>query len=76
VAIAAAQQVFQKASVTFLGPGTKNTPKTQPAQKENPTQNLTNQLQTNQELTCNTKTQKQTSQAVHPRQIPQVTHIG
>jgi hypothetical protein len=38
VATAAAQQAFQKASVTSLGPGTKAPPKTQPARKENPTQ--------------------------------------
>jgi hypothetical protein len=60
----------------FSRPWNKNTPKTQPAQKENPTQNLTNQLQTNQELTNSTKTQRHTSQAVHPRQIPQVTRTG
>jgi hypothetical protein len=40
----------------------KNTPKTQPAWKENPTQNLTNQLETDQELTSSTKTQRHTSQ--------------
>jgi hypothetical protein len=56
----------------FSRPWNKNTPKTQPARKENPTQNLTKQLQTDQELTSSTKTQRHTSQAVHPRQIPQV----
>jgi hypothetical protein len=40
----------------FSRPWNKNTPKTRPARKENPTQNLTNQLQTNQELTSSTKT--------------------
>jgi hypothetical protein len=60
----------------FSRPWNKNTPKTQPARKETPTQNLTNQLQTNQELTSSTKTQRHTSQAVHPRQIPQVTRTG
>jgi hypothetical protein len=60
----------------FSRPWNKITRKTQPARKENPTQNLTNQLQTNQELTSSTKTQRHTSQAVHPRQIPQVTHTG
>jgi hypothetical protein len=60
----------------FSRPCNKNTPKTQPARKENPTQNLTNQLQTNQELTSSTKTQRHTSQAVHPRQIEQVTCTG
>jgi hypothetical protein len=54
----------------------KNTPKTQPAGKEKPTENLTNQLQPNQELTSSTKTQRHTSQAVHPKQIPQVALTG
>jgi hypothetical protein len=44
--------------------------------KENPTQNQTKQLQTDKELTSSTKTQRHTSQAVLPRQIPQVTHTG
>jgi hypothetical protein len=57
-------------------PWNKNTPKAQPAWKENPTQNLTKQLQTYQELTSSTKTQRHTSQAVDPRQIPQVTHTS
>jgi hypothetical protein len=56
----------------FSRPWNKNIPKTESARKENPTQNLTNQLQTNQELTSSTKTQRHTSQAVHSRQIPQV----
>jgi hypothetical protein len=60
----------------FSRPWNKNTPKTQPVRKENPTQNLTKQLQTDQELTNSTKTQRHTSQAVHLRQIPQVTHTG
>jgi hypothetical protein len=60
----------------FSRPWNKTIPKTQPARKENPTQNLTKQLQTDQELTSNTKTQTHTSQAVHPRQIPQVTRTG
>jgi hypothetical protein len=60
----------------FSRPWNKTTPKTQPALKENPTQNLTKQLQTDQELTSSTKTQRHMSQAVHPRQIPQVTHTG
>jgi hypothetical protein len=38
----------------FSRPWNKNTPKTQPARKENPTQNLAKQLQTNQELTSST----------------------
>jgi hypothetical protein len=60
----------------FSRPWNKNTPKTQLVRKENPTQNLTNQLQTNQELPSSTKIQRHTSQAVHPRQIPQVTRTG
>jgi hypothetical protein len=60
----------------FSRPWNKNTPKTQPAQKENPTQNLTKQTQTNQELTSNTTAQKHTSPADHPRQIPQVARTG
>jgi hypothetical protein len=57
-------------------PWNKNTPKTQPAQKENPTQSLAKELQTNQELTSSTTTQGHTSQAVHPRQIPQAAYTG
>jgi hypothetical protein len=60
----------------FSRPWNKNTPKAQPARKENPTQNLTKQLQKDQELTSSTKTQRHTSQAVHPRQIPQKTCTG
>jgi hypothetical protein len=60
----------------FSRPWNKTTSKTQPARKENPTQNLTKQLQTDQELTSSSKTQRHTSQAVHPRKIPQVTHTG
>jgi hypothetical protein len=56
----------------FSRPWNKNTPKTQPARKKKPTQNLAKQLQTDQELTSCTKTQRHASQAVHPRQIPQV----
>jgi hypothetical protein len=76
VATATAQQVFYRAPATSLGPGTKNTPKTQLAWKEKPTQSLPKQLQTDQELTSSTKTQRHTSQAVHPRQIPQVACTG
>jgi hypothetical protein len=60
----------------FSRPENKNTPKTQPARKEKPTQNLTNQPQTSQELTSSSKTQRHTSQAVHLRKIPQMTHTG
>jgi hypothetical protein len=60
----------------FSRPWNKNTPKTQPARKENPTQNLTKQLQTDQKQTSSTKTQGHTSQAIHPRQIPQVSRTG
>jgi hypothetical protein len=54
----------------------KDTPKIQPARKKNPTQNLAKQLQTDQELTSNNTTQRHTSQATHPRQIPQEAHTG
>jgi hypothetical protein len=60
----------------FFRPWNKNTPKTQPARKENPTQNLAKQHQTIQEQTSSTTTQRHTSQAVHPRQIPQGAYIG
>jgi hypothetical protein len=60
----------------FSRPRNKNTSKTQPAQKENPTQNLTKQLLIDQEQTSSTKTQRDTSQAVHPRKIPQVASTG
>jgi hypothetical protein len=60
----------------FSRPWNKNTPKTQPARKKNSTQNLTKQLQTDQELTSSTKTQRHTSQAFHPRQISQVALTG
>jgi hypothetical protein len=40
----------------FSRPKNKNTPRTKPARKENPTLNLTKQLQTDQELTSSTKT--------------------
>jgi hypothetical protein len=60
----------------FSRPWNNNTPKTQPARKENPTLNLTKQLQTDQELTSSTKTQRHMSQAVQPRQIPQKTRTS
>jgi hypothetical protein len=60
----------------FSRPCNKNTPKTQPARKENPTQSLAKQLQKDQEQTSNTTTQRHTSPVVHPRQIPQVVRTG
>jgi hypothetical protein len=51
-------------------PWNKNTPKTQPTRKENPTQSLAKQLQTDQELTSSTTTQGHTIQIVHLRKIP------
>jgi hypothetical protein len=60
----------------FSRPWNKTTPKTQPARKENPTQDLTEQLQIDQELTSSTKTQRHTSSAAHPRQIPQKPCTG
>jgi hypothetical protein len=47
----------------FSRPWNKTTPKTQPALKENPTQNLTKQLQTDQKLTSSSKTQRHMSQS-------------
>jgi hypothetical protein len=60
----------------FSRPWNKTTPKNQPARKENPTKDLTKQLQTDQELTSSTKTQRHTSPAAHLRQIPQKTCTG
>jgi hypothetical protein len=60
----------------FSRPWNKNPPKTQPARKENPTQSLAKQPQTDQELTRSTTTQKHMSQAIHLRQIPQRVHTG
>jgi hypothetical protein len=54
----------------FSRPWNKSTPKTQPAKKEKPTENLAKQLQADQELTSNTTTQRHMSKAAHPRQIP------
>jgi hypothetical protein len=68
--------MFQRASATSLSPRTKTPPKTQPAKKANPTQSLAKLLQTDQEQTSNTTTQRHTSQADHPRQIPQVSYAG
>jgi hypothetical protein len=58
VATAAAQQMFQRALVTSLGPGTKTPPKTQPAWKKNPTQSQPKHLQICQELTNTNTTQR------------------
>jgi hypothetical protein len=52
----------------FSRPCNKTPPKTQSAQKENPTQNLAKQHQTDQDLTSSTTTQRHTSPAVHLRQ--------
>jgi hypothetical protein len=60
----------------FSRPRNKNTPKTQPARKENLTQSLPKKHQTNQEQSSNTTTQIHTSLAVHPRQIPQVVRTS
>jgi hypothetical protein len=60
----------------FSRPWNKNTPKTQPARKKNPSQNLAKQLQTVQEMTSNNTTQKHTGQATHPRKMPQKAHTG
>jgi hypothetical protein len=60
----------------FSRPWNKNTPKTQPARKENLTQSLPKQLQTDQEQSSNTTTQRHTSPAVHRRQIQPVVRTG
>jgi hypothetical protein len=44
----------------FSRPWNKDIPKTQPARKKNPTQNLAKELQTDQELTSNSTTQRHT----------------
>jgi hypothetical protein len=60
----------------FSRPWNKDTLKTQPAQKKNPTQSLARQHQNGQKLTNNSTTQRQTDQATHPRQNPQRAHTG
>jgi hypothetical protein len=60
----------------YSRPWNKNNPKNTTCMEGKPYTNLTKQLQTDQELTSSTKTQRHTSQAVHPRQIPQVTRTG
>jgi hypothetical protein len=60
----------------FSRPWNKNTPKNTTCKEGKPYTNLTKPLQIDQELTSSTKTQRHTSQAVHPRQIPQVTRTG
>jgi hypothetical protein len=62
--------------VDFSRPWNKNTPKTQPMRKKNPTQSLAKQHQTGQELTSNNTTQRHTDQANHPRHIPQKANTG
>jgi hypothetical protein len=57
-------------------PCNRNTPKTQPARKKNPSQSLAKRLQTYQELTNNNTTKRHTDQANHPRQIPQKAYTG
>jgi hypothetical protein len=57
-------------------PWNRNTLKTEPARKKNPTQSQAKQLQTYQELTNNNTTQRHTNQAIHLMQIPQRAHIG
>jgi hypothetical protein len=61
----------QEALVTPLGTGTKTTSQTQTERKQEPPQNLANQLETCQELIRSTTEQSCTCLAVHPRQIPE-----
>jgi hypothetical protein len=60
----------------FSRPWNKNTTKNTACKEGKPYTNLTKQLQTDKDLTSSTKTQRHTSQAVHPRQISQVTRTG
>jgi hypothetical protein len=60
----------------FSRPWNRNTPKTQLARKKNPSQNQAKHLQTRQELTSTNTTQRHTSPANHPRQIPQRASTG
>jgi hypothetical protein len=64
-------ETFQEALVTPLGTGTKTTSQTQTEGKQEPPQNLGNQLETCQELIRSTTEQSCTCLAVHPRQIPE-----
>jgi hypothetical protein len=54
----------------------KNTLKTQPARKKNPTQNQPKHLRSCQELNNTNTTQRHTDSATHPRQIPHRAHTG
>jgi hypothetical protein len=60
----------------FSWPWNKNTPKNTTCKEGKPYTNRTKELQTDNELTSSNKTQRHMSQAVHPRQIPQVARIG
>jgi hypothetical protein len=60
----------------FSKPWNQNTPKTQLARKKNPSQTQEKHLQTSQELTSNNTTQRNKSQAIHPRQIPHKAHTS
>jgi hypothetical protein len=69
-------EMFQEATVTFLGPGTKTTSVSQLEGKQERPQNLANQLETFQELTKSTTTQSYTRPAIHPQQIAQGPGTG
>jgi hypothetical protein len=60
----------------FSWPWNKNTLKTQPARKKNPTQSQPKHLRNCQELTSTNTTQRHTDLATEPRQIPQRVHTG
>jgi hypothetical protein len=60
----------------FSRPWNKNTLKTQPARKRNPTQSQPKHLQNCRELTSTNTTQRHMDSATHPRQIPQRDHTG
>jgi hypothetical protein len=75
VATAAAQQVFQRASVTSLGPGTRTLPKHNLHRRKSytkPSKTTPNRPRTDQQH----HDPKHMSQVVHPRQIPQVAYTG
>jgi hypothetical protein len=60
----------------FSRPWNKNTPKNTTCMKGKPYTKPKKQLQTDQELTSSTNTQRHTSPAAHARQIPQETCTG
>jgi hypothetical protein len=60
----------------FSRPWNKNTLKTQPARKKNPTPRQPKHLRNCQELTSANTTQRHMDSATHPRKIPQRAHTN